>query len=221
MSTPEKPEIALEKRHSEEARLFSSSTARNLPGIFDVLQPLLSQGARVLEIGSGTGEHGHAFCAARQDLDWQCSDPDDRSRESQAAWLEALEGDCRNPIDLDLTKLGWFDGVAGFDALVCVNVIHISPWAVARGLAAGARAMLAPGGLVFLYGPYMEGERTAESNRAFDQSLKSRNPEWGVRTLDSVERVFADCGFKLCQRVEMPANNLSLVFRRDNDDAAS
>lgn len=221
MNTPEKPVTATQEHRRNEARLYSPSTARNLPAILDTLQPLLRQGARVLEIGSGTGEHGHAFCAARPDIDWQCSDPDDRSRESQSAWLEALEGDNRDPLDLDLTKLGWFDGVAGFDALVCMNVIHISPWAVARGLAAGARAMLSSGGLVFLYGPYMEGDRTADSNLSFDASLKSRDPDWGVRPLDDVVTVFADSGFKLSQRIEMPANNLSLIFRRKDDDATS
>lgn len=212
---PSTPPVALEDRHADEARLFSPSSARNSGAIAAVLARVLPPSARVLEIGSGTGEHAVAACAARADIRWQPSDPDARSRCSQTAWAAQAGHDrIAAPLDLDLLRPGWRKGLDPVDALVCINVIHIAPWSVAEALAAGAAEMLAPGRPVVLYGPYLEGQATAPSNLDFDRSLKARNPHWGVRQLDGVVALFRRKGFDLAERIGMPANNLSLVFVR-------
>ena len=206
--------IALEQRHADAGRLSSPSAARNRDPISELLASLLPPGARVLEIGSGTGEHAVAVCQRRSDILWQPSDPDARSRASQDAWAAAAAPNMLPALDLDLTRAGWDARLDRFDALVCLNVIHIAPWAVAEALASASRARIEDDGLVYLYGPYLEGEATAPSNLAFDRSLKSRNPGWGVRARSDVEALFAVAGWTRPERHEMPANNLSLVFRR-------
>lgn len=217
-ATPPDTPIALETRTSDAARLMSPSTARNREAIAAVLAPVLPEAARVLEIGSGTGEHAVTLCAARPDILWQPSDPDARSRESQNAWATDTAGRMLASLELNLLQPGWTDQVAPTDAVVCINVIHISPWTVAENLASGAARLLRPGQPVFLYGPYKLGADTAPSNLDFDQSLKSRNPTWGVRELDDVIALFDAAGFDLARQEAMPANNLSLVFiKRDAD----
>tara|TARA_R110002073_G_scaffold78192_4_gene188694 strand:+ start:4670 stop:5347 length:678 start_codon:yes stop_codon:yes gene_type:complete len=221
MTDQSKPEIALEPRQADAARLFSPSAARNRDGIGDLLAGLLPRAARVLEIGSGTGEHAVSVCARRPDIDWQPSDPDAASRASQDAWAAEAAPNMRLSLDLDLTRPGWETDLAGgdaepsvYDALVCLNVIHIAPWAVAEAIAAASQRLIADAGLVYLYGPYLEGPETAPSNLDFDRSLKSRNPQWGVRARTDVEDLFAAAGWAPPERHEMSANNLSLVFRR-------
>jgi hypothetical protein len=214
MTDAAKPVIALEERQADAARLFSPSAARNRDAIADLLAGLLPRKARVLEIGSGSGEHAVAVCQRRPDIVWQPSDPDARSRESQDAWAAETAVNMLPALDLDATRPGWDDALGRFDALVCLNVIHIAPWAVAEAIAAASQTCIADGGLVYLYGPYLEGEATAPSNLDFDRSLKSRNPAWGVRARSDVEALFAAAGWAQPQRHEMPANNLSLVFRR-------
>jgi hypothetical protein len=214
MSQPPQIPIALEDRAADQSRIYSPSAARNRDAITAVLGSRLPQGVRVLEIGSGTGEHAVSVCSARPDIEWQPSDPDTRSRASQDAWasqsgLSILEAIDLNPATRD--PAASFDG---FGALVCMNVIHISPWAVCEGLAKLADDILPVDSLVYLYGPYKEGDKTAASNLDFDRSLKARNPQWGVRTLSSVEVLFNTSGFMLAERIEMPSNNLSLVFKR-------
>tara|TARA_R110000868_G_scaffold108842_3_gene296779 strand:+ start:4744 stop:5400 length:657 start_codon:yes stop_codon:yes gene_type:complete len=206
-------EIALEQRQADAARLFSPSAARNRDAIGDLLAAVLPQGARVLEFGSGTGEHAVAVCTRRPDIVWQPSDPDARSRASQNAWAAEAAPNMLPALDLDLTRAGWDAALGRFDALVCLNVIHIAPWAVAEAIAAASATCLEPGGLIYLYGPYLEGEATAPSNLEFDRSLKSRNPQWGVRGRSDVEALFATAGWAKPERHQMPANNLSLVFR--------
>ena len=203
---------ALEERTADADRLMSPSTARNREAIAAVLARALPKDARVLEIGSGTGEHAVTACAVRPDISWQPSDPDAQARRSQAAWASEAEGRIAPPLDLDLTQDGWMDAAGPADALVCINVIHISPWTVTEALAAGAAHMLRAGQPVILYGPYQEGAETAPSNLDFDRSLRARNPAWGVRALDDVVSVFDRAGFELSGRTDMPANNLSLVF---------
>lgn len=213
MTSSEKPPIALEERDIRDGRLVSPSAGRNRSHIAGVLAERLPHGAQVLEIGSGTGEHALAVCEARADVFWQPSDPDAASRASQSAWAQECPGRIADPLNLDLTQPAWFKPLGAVDALVCINVIHIAPWSVAEGLAAGARALLKPGGLVYLYGPYQLGESTAPSNLDFDRSLRQRNPDWGVRDLTAVETLLARNGFALEAQIDMPANNLSLVFR--------
>jgi len=206
--------IALETRDSDADRLMSPSAARNRAPIAEMLAGILPKNAQVLEIGSGTGEHAVAACQARTDIRWQPSDPDEMSRRSQAAWAREADGRISAPLTLDLCDPDWFTAAGNADALVCINVIHISPWIVTEHLAAGAAALLPAGAPVYLYGPYQVGEATAPSNLDFDRSLKSRNPEWGVRALSEVVAVFDRAGFDLESRTGMPANNLSLVFRK-------
>ncbi len=209
--TPDAP-VALEDREREDERLFSPSAARNRGAVAAVFGRVLPANARVLEIGSGTGEHAVAVCRARPDISWQPSDPDATSRASQAAWARETGVAISPPLDLDLMVGNAADLVAPFDALVCANVIHIAPWAVAEGLVRLATARLRADGRVLLYGPFKEAAATAPSNLEFDASLKARNPAWGVRDLDRVIALFAQAGFALAERVDMPANNLVLVF---------
>ena len=178
------------------------------------LESRLVDGARVLEIGSGTGEHAVAVCQRRPDIVWQPSDPDAASRASQDAWAAEAAPNMLPALDLDLTRPEAAEQLGRFDALVCLNVIHIAPWTVAEAIANASQALIADDGLIYLYGPYLEGEATAASNLEFDRSLKSRNPSWGVRARSDVEALFAASGWARPQRHEMPANNLSLVFDR-------
>lgn len=209
--TPDTP-VAMEDRKVEDGRLYSPSAARNRAAIAEVFGRVLPARARVLEIGSGTGEHAVAVCQARPDIRWQPSDPDPVSRASQAGWARESGAAISAPLALDLLTGEAVSDLAPFDVLVCMNVIHIAPWAVAENLARLAAERLQPGGRVVLYGPYKEGDATAPSNLDFDASLKSRNPAWGVRDLDSVITLFAEAGFALAERVDMPANNLLLVL---------
>ncbi len=197
-----------------DVRRVSPSTARNRAPILSVLQANLPATGAVLELASGTGEHALAFAAALPGLVWQPSDPDPANRDSIAAWI-AAEGtaNLRLPVDLDATAMHW--PVAAADAVVCINMIHISPWEACLGLLRGTARTLAKGGILYLYGPYMrDGAHTAPSNAEFDLSLRSRNPEWGVRDLADVSAAASAAGFSGPDIVEMPANNLSVLFRR-------
>ncbi|HEX3674379.1 MAG TPA: DUF938 domain-containing protein [Rhizomicrobium sp.] len=194
-------------------RASSPSAARNREPILDVLQRVLPRMGRVLEIASGTGEHALFFARAMPGLVWQASDPDEEARASIAAWI-AQEGlaNVLPPLAIDVRNADW--GVVGpFDAIVAINMIHIAPWEATAGLFAGAARRLCANGIVFLYGPYKRnGAHTAPSNASFDDWLKARDPVSGVRDLEAVRRVGEANGFALRQIVEMPANNLSLVF---------
>jgi SAM-dependent methyltransferase len=197
---------------SGDARRFAPAAARNREPILDVLRAHLPASGTALEIASGSGEHAVAFAAAFPTLVWQPSDPDPANRASIAAWI-AAEGtpNLLPPIDLDATAEIW--PLATADAVVCINMIHIAPWAACLGLLRGAARLLAPGGLLYLYGPFKrDGMHTAPSNEAFDESLRARDPAWGVRDLGEVCQ--AAEGFALAATVAMPANNLSVLFRR-------
>lgn len=197
------------------ARQKSPPTARNREPILNVLRRVLAPDARVLEIASGSGEHAVHIAAAMPGLIWQPSDPDADARASIAAWIESEAlNNVRMPASIDVCDDVWgVEGDAPFDALVAINMIHISPWQATQGLMAGAARLLAPGGVLFTYGPYKrDGHHTAPSNAGFDASLKARDPAWGVRDVGEIETAAAAHGFALCEIVEMPANNLSLVF---------
>ncbi|MGE0829360.1 MAG: DUF938 domain-containing protein [Hyphomonadaceae bacterium] len=212
------PPIALEQRNvSADARMFSPSAARNRAPILAVLQRILPEKGAVLEIGCGTGEHAVCFAAAMPNLTWRPSDLDADSRASTASWI-SYGGltNVRAPIDIDVCASDWVvDDEAPFDAIVSLNMIHIAPWEASVGLFAGAGRLLRAGGLLFLYGPFMRGgAHTAPSNAAFDASLKTRNPSWGVRDIVDLERLGASAGLSLRETVDMPANNSSLVFEK-------
>lgn len=214
-----RPPVALEQRGvSTDRRMFSPSAARNSAPILAVLKHVLPTHGAVLEIGCGTGEHAVCFAEAMPDLTWQPSDPDADARASTAGWI-AFAGlkNVPAPLDIDVSASLWgVEHKAPFDAIVSLNMIHIAPWAASLGLFAGAGRLLRAGGLLVLYGPFMrDGVHNAPSNAAFDTSLKARNPSWGVRDIADIERVGAACGLRLREIIEMPANNLSVVFSSD------
>ncbi len=195
--------------------LASPAVARNAGPILAVLKAHLPGSGRVLEIAAGSGEHAVAFAGALPGLDWTPSDPSAEARASIGAWAAAAAlPNLRPPLALDvLDPATWPDGP--LQAVVCINMIHISPWAATEGLMAVAGSRLATGGLLVLYGPYREADAPlAPSNAAFDQSLKARDPAWGLRDRDAVAATAKAEGLALTRRVEMPANNLMLLFRR-------
>lgn len=207
--------VAVSRETRRADKQFASAAARNSAPIIDVLREVAPKRGRALEIASGTGQHITAFAAAFPGVDWQPSDPDASARASVAAWVagEGLEN-VAEPLALDAAA-EWETSVApGLDLIVCINMIHIAPWDACRGLLRGAAALLAAGGLLYLYGPYKrDGRRTAPSNEAFDRSLRARNAQWGVRDLREVRRLAEEFGFRLDRTVDMPANNLSVIFR--------
>jgi SAM-dependent methyltransferase len=199
---------------ASDARQSSPSAARNRGPLLDVLERVLPQKGLVFEVASGTGEHVMHFARHLPDLTWQPSDPDAIARASIAAWIAAEPlANIRAPLAFDVTSAAW--PVERADAVLCINMIHISPWSATEALLRGAARILPPGGVLFLYGPYKRnGRHTAPSNEAFDQDLRRRNPEWGVRDLATVEKAASAYGFRLSHTVEMPANNLSVAFAR-------
>ena len=193
----------------------SPSTARNRDPILEVLRPRLPKRGTVLEIAAGAGEHAVYNAAALPGLRWLPTDPDAEALESIAAWRRhAALPNLLSPLRLDASDTeSWPSGP--FDAVVNINMIHIAPWAAAEGLMTGAGRVLPRGGVLFLYGPYLEpGAPTAPSNLAFDLSLRSRDPAWGLRRLDEVTALAAGHGLQLSERIAMPANNLALVYVR-------
>ncbi len=187
---------------------------RNRDPILAVLRRVLPGRGLVLEVASGTGEHAVHFAAGLPELDWQPSDPEPEARDSILAH-RALAGfsNLREPLALDAATWPW--PVAQADAIVCINMIHIAPWSAAEGLMRGAGALLPAGGVLVLYGPFKEhGRHTAPSNVAFDEDLRARNAEWGVRDVLDVAELADGHGLRLLERVAMPANNLCLVFVR-------
>jgi len=192
----------------------ASAAARNRDPILRVLRDCLSPSALVLEIASGTGEHAVWFSRALPAVTWQPTDLDQDALDSIAAWRDL--GDLPNilpPLRLDATAEIW--PVTEANAVVAINMTHIAPWTATQGLIAGAARVLAPGGVLFLYGPFREGgAHTSPGNSAFDKDLRARNPAWGVRDLEDVTEHAARHGFRPPERIAMPANNLSVVFHR-------
>ena len=191
-----------------------SSAERNSGPILKVLERVLPKTGLVLEVASGTGQHVVHFAQALKRLIWQPTDMDAGCRRSISAWLATTNlANVRRPLDLDVRTLPW--PVPTLDAIVCLNLIHIAPWSVTTALFAGARLALPEAGLLYLYGPYsVTGRHTAPSNAAFDSALRAQNPEWGLRDLEEVDSVAKEQGFDLAETVEMPANNLSVLFRK-------
>ncbi len=197
-----------------DCRRFSEATERNRGPIADVLGRVLPASGLVLEIGSGTGEHAATFAARFPGLDWQPSDPDPELRASIAAWKDSTSApNLLPPLDLDVTADSW--PVSRAAAVFSANMIHIAPWGCCLGLMAGAGRVLSATGILFLYGPFLvAGKPTAPSNIQFDESLKARDPAWGIRDLADVTVAAAEHGLELAETVDMPANNLAAVFRR-------
>lgn len=195
--------------------LISPAAARNRGPILAVLKPRLPTSGIVLEIASGPGEHAVYFAAALPHLQWQSTDPDPDALASMAAWRDhAALPNLLPPLRLDAADPdAWPEHPIA--AVVNINMTHISPWAATQGLMAGAGRVLPQGGVLFLYGPYIESNmETAPTNLAFDRSLRQRNPAWGIRRLDDMIALAAEHGMELSERITMPANNLALFFRK-------
>ncbi|NPD24423.1 DUF938 domain-containing protein [Corallococcus exiguus] len=190
------------------------ATERNREPLLAVLREVLPTEGTLLEVASGTGQHAAFFAKAFPGLTWQPTDGDPSSLESIDAWR--MEEGLANVLParlLDASSDAW--PVEHADAMLCVNMIHIAPWAACQGLMRGAARVLRPGGRLVLYGPYfVEGKETAPSNLAFDESLRARDASWGVRELGAVTAEAARHGLQRERVVEMPSNNLTVVFRR-------
>jgi hypothetical protein len=189
---------------------------RNRDAILAVLARVLPKEGTVLEIASGTGQHAVHFAAALPGVCWQPTDPDPHSRQSIDAWrLDAGLANLKRPLALDVREKPW-NAPDTLGGIVCINMIHIAPWEAAEALFEGAGQRLVDGGTLFLYGPYKrDGVHTAPSNAAFDQQLRTTDARWGVRNLEDVEALGRHAGLALQEIVPMPANNFSLVFRRE------
>jgi Protein of unknown function (DUF938) len=191
----------------------SPAAERNREPILAVLRTALPADGLVLELASGSGEHAVHFAAGLPHLRWQPTDADAEARASIAAWRdEAALANLLPPLALDVTA-PW--PIERADAIVCINMIHIAPWAATEALFAGAARLLPPGAPLVTYGPYkFEGEFTAPSNHDFDQSLRSRDPRWGVRDVVELDREAARHGLVRRETLALPANNHALVWRR-------
>jgi hypothetical protein len=196
-----------DKRHAP-------ATLRNRDAIAAVLADWLPAAGTVLEVASGSGEHVVHFAATFPALDWQPSDPDPAGLVSIAAWCaDAGLANIAPPLALDASAGEW--SIERADAILCINMVHISEWAATLGLLAGAARLLPIGAPLILYGPYIEPDvPTADSNMAFDASLRMRDPAWGLRQIDDVKAAAAAAGLTFAERRAMPANNLMLLFRR-------
>jgi hypothetical protein len=194
--------------------LTAPAAERNKDPILAVLRRVLPDTGVVLEIASGTGQHIVHFGAALPQLAWQPSDPDPEMRASIAAWIaETGLPNVRQPLAIDVRDEQW--PVEHADAVVAVNMVHIAPWTATLGIIRGAGRLLPASGALILYGPYKRGaSHTAPSNEAFDAQLRSSNAEWGIRDLEAVVDAARLQGLELEEVVEMPANNLTVVFRR-------
>lgn len=193
-------------------RKHAPATLRNREAIAGVLEQVLPVRGLVLEIASGSGEHCAYFAHLLCGHDWQPSDPDAGARASITAWTNDLSN-VRAPLTIDAAAPDW--PIETADAVLCINMVHISPWAATLGLMAGAARVLPSHAPLILYGPYLRTEvETAPSNLAFDESLRSRDPAWGLRSVEAVSDAAAAAGLAFDRLVEMPANNLILVYRR-------
>jgi Protein of unknown function (DUF938) len=206
-----------------DGRLDAPAFHRNYQAISGVLERYLTgKSGDAVEVGSGTGQHVVEFARQFPQLTWWPSDLNENHLKSIEAWRAHCGlPNIRPPQRIDVSDPAWGDamkgaiGSAGLLAVFCANVVHIAPWPVADGLIAGAGRCLREGGLVFLYGPFKRGGRhTAESNEAFDASLRRGNPEWGVRDVEAVEELADRAGLSLVEITDMPANNFTLVFGR-------
>ena len=196
-----------------EVPLTAPAAEQNKGPILTVLKRVLPVRGLVLEIASGTGQHVVHFAQIMPHLMWQPSDPDPDLRASIRAWIaQASLSNVRAPLDLDVQNQPW--PVKAADAVLCINMIHIAPWAATTALMAGATRLLPRTGVLVLYGPYRrDGRHTAPSNEAFDRQLRASNPDWGVRDLEAVTEAAASHGLALQDVTTMPANNFCVIFR--------
>lgn len=204
-----------------DARLNAPAALRNRDLILEVLRGHLPPQGLILEIASGSGQHCIRFGEGLPNHIIQPSDPKAAARASIDAWIaDSGLANIRPALALDATADVW--PIAAADAIVCINMIHIAPWKAAQGLFAGAARLLPVRGALYLYGPFKrDGRHTAPSNEAFDASLREENSDWGVRDLETVAALAASCGFGAANIIEMPANNLSLIFQKEEQQKAA
>ncbi len=206
------------------AAQYSPAAERNRAPILDALRQILPDSGQALEIASGTGQHVAHFASHMPGWMWQPSDAQADGFESIGAWcVQAGAINVCGPVLLDVMAPKWPTGSAEFsdkfpdkfDAVFCANMLHIAPWATCAALMVGASKHLSPHGALVTYGPYLERDvPTSPGNVAFDESLRQRDPAWGIRALEDVAHQAAQAGLRLLERFEMPANNLLLVFKR-------
>jgi Protein of unknown function (DUF938) len=201
-------------RKMSDHRQYAPATLRNRDFILEVLRGVLPTTGVILEIASGSGEHVVHFARNFPGLVFQPSDSEPDAVQSVAAWVKATGvTNVRAPIVLDASRTFW--PIASADGIICINMVHISPWDATLGLIRGAATILPPASPFYLHGPYKrEGFATAPSNQAFDRSLRDHNPTWGLRDLEAVAALALSVGFSAPVVTDMPANNLSVVFRR-------
>ena len=203
---------------SADPRRHAPATARNREPILGVLQEILPTEGSVLEIASGSGEHAAFLAPHFSGIEWQPTDADPDLFASITDWTRTASetpgtATIHPPLQLNTCDESW--PVEYADAIIAINMIHISPWASCEGLMKGAGRILTAGGVLYLYGPFQQnGQHTAPSNESFDVSLRQRNPYWGIRDLDEVTALASDHGLRHDRTVQMPANNLSVVFTR-------
>lgn len=220
----------LEQMTNDNSRKYAPATQRNREPILEVLLNVLPPNGTILEVASGTGEHAVFFAPRLNSRKWLPSEPNPQLRASIAAWSANLR--CENlypPIDIDVCAPVWsvekdaspkwshFDDFTNspMTAIVNINMVHIAPWSACLGLMAGAGRILPSEGILYMYGPFkVDGKHTAQSNVAFDESLRSQNPEWGVRDLNDVVDAARTQNLTLVKTYQMPANNLSVIFQR-------
>ncbi len=201
----------------EDARLSSPSNSRNKGPLLEALSTVLPISANVLEIASGTGEHAVHMCTAMPGLSWQPSDIAEDALASIEAWRLAAElENIASPLNLDVTIDAWWDRISiSPSVMLCSNMIHISPWEAGLGVIKGAGALLPAEGLLIFYGPFCKaGVHTAPSNEEFDRSLKSRDPDWGVRDIEHISEEAQLSGLSLENEIPMPVNNQVLIYRK-------
>jgi hypothetical protein len=201
-----------------DVRLDYPATGRNQEVILDVLKEALPKSGAVLEVASGSGQHITYFAQQIPQLKWQPSDTDAAARASIDAWRNEMgvTDVVHTPIDLDASVDIWSLGhIKDLNAIMSINMIHISAWEACLGLLKNASRVLPAGGVLYLYGPFkVGGFHIAPSNAEFDLSLQSQNPSWGVRNLDDVAEEALKQNFQLMKTIRMPANNFSVIFHK-------
>lgn len=209
-------------------RRVAAAAERNAAPLLELLRHRLGAlpGGLVLEVASGTGQHAAHFASALPQLTMQPSEAATEMLESIAAW-GAGAANVLPPLLLDASQPGaWPVEPGSCAAVLCINMAHISPWAATQGLVAGAGVFLRPGGQLLVYGPFaVDGRPTTDSNAAFDRSLRAQNPAWGLRDVAAVDALGSAAGLRRVDKVDMPANNFTLVYEREpaarEEDAAA
>ena len=203
--------------------LHFPATSRNRDAITMVLKTFMPKSGLILEIGSGSGEHIVHFAKQFPNLTWQPSDLNPRNIESINAWIKTVKNSCQNirePLLIDAAELT--PAIQFADAIICINVIHISPWNTTIGLMRNANQLLPSGGLLYLYGPYkLRNNHTAETNESFDHHLRSQNADWGIRNFEHVVSEAEKVDLKFVDNINMPANNLTIIFRKQTNAQSS